>query len=279
MIYNKYLRYGLILSSILFISLISGCTTTTTSPTSTGRYSQSQDSAPTKPPKNLADIPNAVPVAQPLSQYGNKPTYNVLGKTYHVLPSSRGYDEKGIASWYGTKFDGHSTSNGERYSLYGMSAASKVLPLPTYVQVTNLKNGRRVVVKVNDRGPFHENRIIDLSYAAAYKLDMLSTGTALVEVKALNPGEHINKGVTHVWTRKPTMYLQVAALSNQVNAENLAQRLRLTLKEAVVIRKAGTTAQPIYRVQVGPLSDVSLSDSLYRKIEREHLGKPFTVLE
>lgn len=256
------------------LTLLGGCTSTSQQP-----YIVSSDSAPKNPPKNLANIPNAVPKAEPLSKYGNKPVYSVDGETYHVLKSSAGYDAKGIASWYGVKFNGRRTSSGEPYDMYGMTAASKVLPLPTYVRVTNLDNGRQVVVKVNDRGPFHQNRIIDLSYTAAYKLGVLPTGTALVRVQAISSHTPYQEAVTHVQPSHPKIYLQVAALSNHKNAELLVQRLQRQVKEPVILRTAGTNSHPIYRVQIGPLSDVSLSDALYKKIKHEHLGKPFTIVE
>jgi rare lipoprotein A len=142
------------------------------------------------PPGGSVDfsrIPDALPRVEPLSRYGNRPTYEVLGHTYRTLPSSEGYVERGIASWYGTKFHGRPTSSMEPYDLYAMTAAHRSLPLPSYVEVRNLENGRRVVVKVNDRGPFHPNRIIDLSYAAAGKLGILDKGTGLVELRAIDP--------------------------------------------------------------------------------------------
>ena len=137
--------------------------------------SASQDAAPARK-VDVSKIPNAVPRHEPKSRYGNPASYVVFGKRYHVMNSSQGFVERGIASCYGTKFHGRRTSSGETYDMYAMTAAHKNLPLPTYVQVTNLKNGKSVVVKVNDRGPFHENRIIDLSYVAAIKLDIVRNG-------------------------------------------------------------------------------------------------------
>lgn len=145
------------------------------------------------PPNFYVDetkIPDAVPKAEPKSKYGNQASYTVFGKRYYTMQSSRNYEERGTASWYGTLFHKRHTSNGERYDMLGMTAAHKTLPLPTYVQVTNLRNGRKVIVKVNDRGPFEQNRLIDLSYVAAKKLGMLGHGTAYVDVKAINPGEY-----------------------------------------------------------------------------------------
>ena len=133
------------------------------------------------------EIDGVVPRAEQKSRIGNAPSYVVFGRRYSVLRTSSGYVEEGIASWYGEPFHGRRTSSGEVYDMHQLSAAHKSLPLPTYVQVTNLENGRRIVVRVNDRGPFHEGRIIDLSYAAARKLDIVGPGTARVEVRALAP--------------------------------------------------------------------------------------------
>ncbi len=271
---KRTIRATTSLTILLLALLIASCSSNVRSTP----YAEILDSAPQHPPTNLSKIPDAVPKPEKTSKYGNK-TYSVYGTTYHVLKTSAGYDSKGIASWYGTKFDGHRTSNGERYSMYQMTAASKILPLPTYVQVTNLANGRQVIVKVNDRGPFHENRIIDVSYAAAYKLGMLPTGTALVEVKAINPKNYNTKNVTHVTPTKAHIYLQVAAFSQRDHADKLVKAVQDDVKEPVFIKTAGTSSEPLYRVWIGPLSNVSLSDSLYRKLKRQHLGKPFTVVD
>ncbi|RMH16713.1 MAG: septal ring lytic transglycosylase RlpA family protein [Gemmatimonadetes bacterium] len=138
---------------------------------------------------DLDAIPDAVPRIEPLSRYGNPPSYEVFGKTYHTLRDARGFVQEGMASWYGQEFHGRRTSSGEPYDMFAMTAAHRELPLPTYVRVTNLENGRSVVVRVNDRGPFHdtESRIIDLSYAAAYKLRIIGPGTARVRVEAIVP--------------------------------------------------------------------------------------------
>jgi rare lipoprotein A len=144
-------------------------------------------SAPPAPPAHLLDVPDAIPRAEPRSIYGNPPSYEVFGKRYYVMASGVGYVERGVASWYGPGFHKERTSVGEPYDMYGMTAAHKTLPLPAYVRVTNLQNGRSCVVRVNDRGPFVGNRIIDLSYTAAAKLDMLRDGTAMVEVRVLQP--------------------------------------------------------------------------------------------
>jgi rare lipoprotein A len=162
------------LGLIAFVVLVNGCTHTV-------------KDGPPQFYVNEDQIPNAVPKVEPLSKNGNMNHYTVFGKQYFVMNSSRNYEEQGIASWYGTKFNTHYTSNGERYNMLAMTAAHKTLPLPTYVQVTNLANGKQIIVKVNDRGPFESNRLIDLSYVAAKKLGMMGHGTARVNVKAIDP--------------------------------------------------------------------------------------------
>jgi len=153
--------------------------------TACGHTPGRSDSAPARK-LNPADIQDAVPKREPITKAGNKSPYTVLGQTYVLLPSAKGYRATGMASWYGTKFHGQSTSNGDEYDLYGMTAAHKTLPIPTYVLVTNLENNRQAVVRVNDRGPFVGSRLIDLSYAAAVKLGYADKGTAFVEVAAID---------------------------------------------------------------------------------------------
>jgi rare lipoprotein A len=141
------------------------------------------------PVAGVEAVPDAVPRPEPRSALGNPPYYDALGHRYYVMSSAVGYVETGVASWYGPGFHEKATSTGEPYDMYGMTAAHKTLPLPTYARVTNLSNGRSVVVRINDRGPFIANRIIDLSYTAAAKLDMLRNGTSVVEVRAITPGQ------------------------------------------------------------------------------------------
>lgn len=160
------------------------------------------------PPNFYVDetkIPNAVPKKERLSKYGNMHSYVVKGRRYYPMHSSRNYEAVGTASWYGTLFHAKRTSSGERYNMLSMTAAHKTLPLPTYVEVTNLKNKRKIIVKVNDRGPFKSNRLIDLSYVAAKKLGMIGHGTALVKVKAIDPG-HSDWHFPWVFAHRPTMH-------------------------------------------------------------------------
>ena len=168
---------------LIFISLLSVATIVACS---SNPYTIKKDSAPKKPTR-VDRTEKVIPKVEPRSKYGNPKSYVVFGKRYYTLPSSKGYVEQGIASWYGTKFHGRRTSSGETYDMYAMTAAHKTLPLPTYARVTNKKNGRSIIVRINDRGPFHDNRIIDLSYAAATKLGIVTLGTGLVEVRAIDP--------------------------------------------------------------------------------------------
>ena len=229
------------------------------------------DAAPDKQ-VDVSNIPNAVPKNEPKSRYGNPESYVVFGKRYYVLDSSKNYIEKGIASWYGTKFHGRRTSSGETYDMYAMTAAHKTLPLPTYVQVKNLNNGKYIIVKVNDRGPFHENRIIDLSYTAAIKLDIIKKGTGLVEVRAIDPirstknslvNEKKNKTSTN---RDISFYIQVGTFGELENAEILKQKLSSLGDDLIKISNIVISGETLYRVRIGPITGTKLSDSIVAKL-------------
>lgn len=210
-------------------------------------------------------IPNAVPKPEKLSKYGNYSSYSVFGKNYHTLKTSKNYEEVGIASWYGMLYQHHPTSNGERYDVVAMTAAHKTLPLPTYVEVTNLKNHRKVIVKVNDRGPFEGNRLIDLSYVAAKKLGMLAHGTALVRVKAIDPLTYGHHGLNvHFAKNNKPLYIQVGAFKNKAHAQRLRQRLMGMLTEPVNI--AAAQHNQIYKVQVGPIKDLAQADQISHQL-------------
>jgi rare lipoprotein A len=155
---------------------------------STPRHTTAHARSLPPPPGN---VPDAVPRAEPHSSHGNPPFYEVNGQRYVVLASADNYVERGVASWYGPDFQGHNTSSGERYDMYGMTAAHKTLPIPCYARITNLSNGRSIVVRINDRGPFVGNRIVDLSYSAATRLDIVRTGTAFVELRTVRPGTEL----------------------------------------------------------------------------------------
>jgi len=231
------------------------------------------DDAPLNP-RDVSGIPNAVPKHEPLSRYGNPASYVVYGKRYHTLSSSKGYQERGPASWYGTKFHGKRTSSGEPYDLYGMTAAHKTLPLPTYVEVTNLGNGRSVIVKVNDRGPFHGDRLIDLSYTAAVKLKIVGNGTERVEVRAIDTGTPATTTQATPAAPAPVsqqgdavLYLQVGAFSNRENAERLQGKILAEDIGAVRIIESTGDNGTFYKVQVGPLSDATELDRVARALK------------
>jgi rare lipoprotein A len=223
--------------------------------------------APTQPSgkPDVSKIPDAVPKVEPRSKRGNPPFYQVLGKRYSVLSSAEGYVERGIASWYGPTFHGELTSMGERYDMYAMTAAHKTLPLPAYARVTNLRNGKSVVVRINDRGPFVANRIIDLSYTAAHHLDMLREGTSMVEVRALIPGEP--DPLTRSQELPPQrLYVQAGAFSDPKNAERLIERLRAGGLSNVTMASRPDGKPPMYRVRIGPIEKVREFDSLVARL-------------
>ncbi|NOQ81263.1 MAG: septal ring lytic transglycosylase RlpA family protein [Methylophaga sp.] len=227
-----------------------------------------QDSAPTNAP-DVSNVPNAVPRDEPRSKYGNPAHYEVFGKRYYTLKSSRGYHEKGIASWYGKKFHGKRTSSGETYDMYAMTAAHKTLPLPSYVEVKNLNNGRKVIVKVNDRGPFHDNRLIDLSYSAATQLGIIGKGTGMVEVRAISAGEapvQIKAADYPVSIGSVGLYLQVGAFSTEHSAEQLRTKLQQQIGDAVLIIPLNKPNGSLYRVRVGPLANVEYGDTLASRL-------------
>ena len=198
------------------------------------------------------------PRDDPRSQYGNKSPYTVLKKKYFVLDTAEGYKERGTASWYGTKFHGRKTSSQEIYDMCQFSAAHKTLPIPSYARVTRLDTGQSVVVRVNDRGPFHEGRIIDLSFAAASKLGITRSGTAKVEVEALVVGSNPPPRAPEPVPDSAKRYLQVAAFSDEDKAEVLKQRLQAAGIEAVFIRKQRQDGGPRWRVRIGPLGELEM---------------------
>lgn len=223
-------------------------------PTQKSRYSQKYDSAPSKSVK-VANIPNATPKYEVRTKAGNKSPYTVLGKTYRVMSESTGFNQKGIASWYGTKFHGHDTSNGERYDMYKMTAAHKSLPIPSYVKVVNRDNGREVIVRVNDRGPFHDGRIIDLSYAAAIKLGYQGKGTANVEIFALEPDGSFAGNAKRTPQARPDVkvgYIQLAAFTRYQSALELRDKVQRLSKKVPVVVQSPANNPNVYRVRFGP---------------------------
>jgi rare lipoprotein A len=261
-----------------------GATSPETSRPQAERYRDEHDGGPSQPAVDVSKLVEPTPKTEPQARYGNKQTYSVLGETYHLLPDSHGYVERGIASWYGNKFHGYMTSSLEPYDMYGFSAAHKTLPLPTYARVTNLDNGKSVVVRINDRGPFHENRLIDLSYAAAVRIGVWPKGTGLVEVRAIDPArpDATPAPAPRVVTAEASssrIYLQLGAFGDRANAEHVADAARRGGIAQVDIQSTGVNGHTVHRVRVGPLADVAAADALTPRIERLGFGAPRVAIE
>jgi rare lipoprotein A len=239
--------------------------------------------------RDVSHVPDAVPRVEPLSRGGNPTSYVVFGKRYYPMRDGFGYVQRGIASWYGRKFHGNKTSNGETYDMYRMTAAHKRLPLPSFAEVTNLENGKRVVVRVNDRGPFHENRIIDLSYAAASRIGMLDKGTALVEVRVIDPRAPEppvrlatptpRQGPSPGVARTPRIFLQAGAFSDSANAERLRAQLENGLARQVRVLPADAVVGRVHRVQVGPLASVEIADQVTEAMHELGIAEPLVVID
>jgi rare lipoprotein A len=262
---------------------------------------KTKDGPPRSGSASIPELPDdAIPRREPRSKYGNSPVYEVLGKRYTVMDSSSGYKERGVASWYGKKFHGNLTSNREPYDMYAMTAAHKSLPLPTYVRVRNLSNNRSVVVRVNDRGPFVHNRIIDLSYSAALKLDMVRTGTSLVEVEAINfdspQGDRPTRTVAppkpaptsisrpappsdDITTTENAIFVQVGAFGTRENAERRLFILKSNGIGMPFILEDTSNSPTLYRVRVGPIKGVIQYDILVEELENIGITDPYLVTE
>ncbi|KTG16973.1 MULTISPECIES: septal ring lytic transglycosylase RlpA family protein [unclassified Guyparkeria] len=213
---------------------------------------------------------DAEPRAEPPSRRGNPSSYTVHGKRYHVMANNAGFRERGVASWYGNKFHGRPTSSGEPYDMYKMTAAHKTLRLPAYVRVTNLDNGKSVIVRVNDRGPFVDDRIIDLSYAAAHKIDMTGRGTVPVEIEVVGPGQQADRSDSRGnWqaARLPKagwdedVLVQVGAFRDRDNAEAIGARLRRAGLSPISHSDGRLT-----RVRVGPFASAAALDAALERL-------------
>ena len=265
-----YIFVKALITTFFSIIIIFGCSH------QTSRYQQKNDSTPVRLP-TPAELHDAVPRIETHSRGGNK-DYQVRGNHYKVLSSAENFEQIGVASWYGKKFHGHLTSNGEIYDMFGMSAAHKNLPLPTYLRVTNLSNNKTVIVRVNDRGPFHPSRIIDLSYSAAYKLDMLKTGTANVKVSAISMNESgsISKTSPQANTPDNAINPEVALTSNnrnyiQVFATKDAQVAKKTAKALSSLYQQNVRwpeRKGIFRVQIGPINEPTLLDDILSRLKQ-----------
>jgi rare lipoprotein A len=229
------------------------------------------DDGPLDTSVDLASIPDAVPRNEPPHRFANRP-YSVLGKDYVPMQSAAGYRQRGVASWYGRRYHGQKTSSGEPYDMFGMTAAHPTLPIPSYVRVTRPENGKSVVVRVNDRGPFLHNRVIDLSYTAAWKLGIVENGSGTVLVESVMPGKlappapAIEATLPVIADNRPSVlndieeksghYLQLGAFGNRDNAESLKAKLGRDLGDLgdkLVVRSAGN----LHRLQLGPLADAA----------------------
>jgi rare lipoprotein A len=273
---NRNARFKLVGALFLFASLLS-CGT-----------SEVKDSAPTGSVGRLPD--DAIPRPEPKGRYGNGPVYEVFGERYTVMDNASGYRERGVASWYGKKFHGELTSSREVYDMHAMTAAHKTLPLPTYVRVRNLSNNKTVVVRVNDRGPFIDNRIIDLSYSAAIKLDMIRSGTALVEVTAFNfdepKGDRTTRQTTA--TAQPKLaeqntagriFIQVGAFGSRDNASRRYSILKDAGITNVVVNEDQRSGSTIYRVRIGPIRGVAQYDSVAQQLAGIGIKDPILVTQ
>ncbi|HEX7054777.1 MAG TPA: septal ring lytic transglycosylase RlpA family protein [Burkholderiales bacterium] len=220
-------------------------------------------------PDNLAAIPDAQPRVEPLSRFANRP-YEVFGKRYVPLVEVQPFRQRGMASWYGKRFHGQRTSSGEPYDMYAMSAAHPTLPIPSYARVTRVATGRSVVVRINDRGPFHAGRIIDLSYAAAARLGIVQIGSAEVEVEAIVPGEERS---AQAHGAEAAIFLQVGAFASRDNAERLRARLA-SLQDPSELLLVGE----LWRLQLGPYRSREEARSAAERLERAFALKPFVVV-
>ena len=256
------------------------------------RYTQQHDAGPSHRP-DVENLPEPEVRAELPSRYGNHSPYTVFGKTYHVLPSADGYVAEGIASWYGSKFHGHRTSSGEPYDMYQFTAAHRSLPLPTFARVTSLENGKSVIVRINDRGPFHPDREIDLSWAAAHRLGIEQRGTGRVRVEVITPDGQQTRSASA--TPAPSsssmiraaadsppppaeLYLQVGAFRQADSAQQLVNRLLAQFSYPVAIRPGHTHGDAMYRVWIGPFSTEQGRESAHNDISGAGYGEPVRVM-
>jgi rare lipoprotein A len=265
----------------IFCCFLSACSNTQVS-------IEKQDSGPTEE-IDLSHVTDAVPKKEIWARYGNHTPYFVLGKTYEVLDSNEHFKQEGIASWYGTKFHGELTSTREAYDMYAMTAAHKTLPLPSYVLVTNLENQKQIVVRVNDRGPFKDGRIIDLSYAAAHKIDMHEQGTAQVHIEVLPPflskpikGNPEQSSVVLSKLDFPmhkSNYLQVGVYSNEKTANDLQLSLVRSVPNNVIVIKQSMGNTTLYKVRIGPIKSFEDLETIQAVLIKNNLPHFYMISE
>ncbi len=255
---------------LLLALLISGCASEPTF--------RNDDRYPKNPP-DVSGVKDPDVRAEPKCKFGNPKSYTVMGETYYVRESSDDFVQRGVASWYGEKFHGGRTSCGEAYDMYKMTAAHKTLPLPTYLKVTNLDNQRSVIVRVNDRGPFVKNRIIDLSYAAAHKLGMAGKGTANVEIRVVSATKTSASTATDDGDEAPkpsangAWFVQVGAFSRQASATEVADQVKPLVGYPVTVQHGNG----VYRVRVGPLSNRDVAEKVQDYLEDKGYDDPSLV--
>jgi len=239
---------------------------------------------------DVSGVVEPVPRREPLAATGNRSPYTVLGKVYRVRDSADGYVERGVASWYGTKFNGRATSSGEKYDICAFSAAHRTLPLPSIVRVTNLDNGRSVLVRVNDRGPFHSGRLIDLSYAAAVRLGVDRTGTARVEVRAVGGDDDApmllagggggggggSRPAPVATVASGKQWVQAGSFADKDNAQRLVGRLRDADVDDVDLDHVEVNDRDLWRVRIGPVEGAALATVL-RKLRALGVSNPRLV--
>ena len=265
-------------TALALLVLLPGC----------GSFPKYQDGAPSNT-MEWEKIPDAVPRSEPLSKTGNPESYVVFGQRYFVDFDAKEFSQQGVASWYGTKFHGRKTSSGEKYDMYQMTAAHKTLPLPSYVKVTNLHNDKQVIVKVNDRGPFVDGRIIDLSYAAAQKLDIISNGTAEVEIKTVIENSAViernnhqpHSSSTTISTASPSSayYVQLGAFSQRIHAEQLVQQLTSQAITPVSITSINESSKNLFRVRVGPFTDKQQMHTMDTRLSELGYDQSYIIVE
>ena len=287
---SNVLRISIVLPVLLAVVSCSSAPEQILESPNKGRYSISQDRAPTRI-VDLSIIPEVIPQPINRTMAGNRSPYTVLGKSYQVLPTEEGYNESGVASWYGEKFHGHKTSNGEVFDMYQVSAAHKSLPIPSFLRVTNLDNNRSIVVRVNDRGPFHGDRVIDLSYAAALKLGYADRGTARVQLESIvASGAFRDRGVSATTSAagnenlrvssSSSKYLQVGAFSELSTAQEVSTKVEEITSLPVFIRTVNISkSRTLHRVRVGPISDSGQIQRVSESVVAANLGSPYTVTE
>jgi rare lipoprotein A len=280
--------------ALMLLCLLAGCSSGPQTPgiSVAGRPPLS-DGAPLRIPPNLDAVPDAVPRYEPRTRAGNPENYEVFGTRYYVLKESSNYLVRGIASWYGSKFHGLKTSNGEAYDMFAMSAAHKTLPIPCYARVTNLENGRSITVRINDRGPFVDERVIDLSYTAAYKLRMLEKGTAFVEVRTVEPGQPLpplrtaaneTTAATPLTSERKNdtreqIFIQVGAFSNPSNAQKLQAELASRQLAQSQVRTVEHQGGRLYRVQLGPVPGIAQANILAGRLGEIGFSNTHFVIE